>query len=231
MLKKICICLFFQILSIFAINAQIQNKQIKPVSFSYYSDINPLKNDSYIKEIIFPKLNRDSLIKLDDSVYDDNLNTPFRFGFPLDSEINLDNSGLWDTLDNGDRLWRLKIICEDAVSINLIYNHFYLPEQSYFFIYNSTKKYILGAFTKQNNKLHNKFSTDLIPGEICYLEYYEPKNEKGKGIIEISKVIYGYIDILNYQETEILKKSMNEEILLSGSCNRNVNCPEGDEFC
>jgi len=43
MLKKICICLFFQILSIFAINAQIQNKQIKPVSFSYYSDINPLK--------------------------------------------------------------------------------------------------------------------------------------------------------------------------------------------
>lgn len=79
--------------------------------------------------------------------------------------------------------------------------------------------------------MHNKFSTDLIPGEICYLEYYEPKNEKGKGIIEISKVIYGYIDILNYQETEILKKSMNEEILLSGSCNRNVNCPEGDEFC
>ncbi|GAB1370476.1 hypothetical protein MASR1M45_05370 [Candidatus Kapaibacterium sp.] len=79
-------------------------------------------------------MNRDSLIKLDDSVYDDNLNTPFRFGFPLDSEINLDNSGLWDTLDNGDRLWRLKIICEDAVSINLIYNHFYLPEQSYFFI-------------------------------------------------------------------------------------------------
>ena len=114
MLKKICICIFFQILSIFAIKAQIQNKQIKPVSFSYYSDINPLKNDSYIKEIIFPKLNRDSLIKLDDSVYDDNLNTPFRFGFPLDSEINLDNSGLWDTLDNGGRIWRLRVVCPDA---------------------------------------------------------------------------------------------------------------------
>jgi hypothetical protein len=225
------IFIIVQIISLFVSNAQIQNKNIKPMSFQYISDSNPLTNETNIEEIKILKFNKDSLNKYDDSVSKINTNAPYRFGIAIDSKINLDNSGTWDNLDNGDRLWRLKIKCEDAVSINLIYSNFYLPDGTYFFIYNSTKKYVLGAFSKYNNKSHHKFSTDLVPGDICYLEYYEPKNVGGQGIIEISKVIYGYIDLLGYKETEITKKGMNNEELLSAECERNVNCSEGDAFC
>jgi len=52
---------------------------------------------------------------------------PLRFGYAFDANLGLTNAGTWDTLSNGDRVWRLKIRCPGAYSINLVYDAYSLP--------------------------------------------------------------------------------------------------------
>jgi hypothetical protein len=78
--------------------------------------------------------------------------SPTRFGFSHGVNITLSNSGNWETTSDGGRLWRLKIQSENASSINLLYDQFWLPEGAKFFVYSSNKSQCIGAFTSQNNK-------------------------------------------------------------------------------
>lgn len=135
-----------------------------------------------------------------------------RFGKIVPVNLSLTNSGTWETLASGDRIWRLTIKSPNAVSINLNYDAFYLPNNATFFIYNA--KTTLGAFTKENNKSHGKFATTLLKGDQITLEYYEPASEMGNGIIQISSLIHGYRGFYNKQ------KAFGS----SGSCNINAVC-------
>ncbi len=150
---------------------------------------------------------------------------PYRFGYAFDVDYTLENVGTWDSLPDGGRIWRFKITCPEAYSINLIYDYFWLPEGAQFFIYNPDHSMILGAFTSQNNKEHRKFSTSLVQGDISILEYYEPADVEAPGIINISRVVHGYKNFFSY-------KGVDEALGFggSGSCNNNVNCPEGEPW-
>ena len=45
------------------------------------------------------------------------------------------NAGNWTVLTNGDKLWTMEISSPNALSINLLYDKFWLPEgTSLFFI-------------------------------------------------------------------------------------------------
>ena len=65
---------------------------------------------------------------------------PPRFGELRPANYNLNNTGIWNSLSNGDRVWQLKIKSSGATSINLLYNDFYLPEGAKFFVYGWNKK-------------------------------------------------------------------------------------------
>ena len=208
-MKKIILFLIFIILFIYKAESQISYGG-KPYSF--------LKREALIENIpekIMPVLNIRQLM------YEDSLEAgkllPWRFGKDIDVNYNLDNSGFWQTLNNGDRLCRLSIKSKNAVSLNFIFNQFKLPEGATFFIYNENRTKVLGAFTEKNNRDDGVFATTIIRGETAILEYYEPVYARGKGIIQLSKVIHGYRDILKNT------KSFNS----SGTCNININCDEG----
>lgn len=180
-----------------------------PPSFS-----NNLKDSVQI--IKMPVINVDSLLAVDS--LESKENKPFRFGYAIDVDMGLQNIGTWDTLQNGDKIWRLKISSPGAFSINLIFDDFWLPEGGEFFIYNEDKSMIIGAFTGTiNNNQFNKFSTDLVKGETTVLEYYEPGYASG-GKINVDKVIHAYINTFS-------------GFGQSGDCNIDVNCPQGDDWC
>lgn len=168
-----------------------------------------------------PNVDVNALIAEDeaDKAYKD---IPWRFGYPIEVNYTLENSGKWDVLPNGDRLWRLRIKSTDALSINLIYNKFWLPEGAKFFVYSENHKQVLGAFTNKNNKDNGVFATGLIAGDVCIIEYYEPQAVAGSGTIEVSKVIHGYKQISNFWQ----EKNFGN----SGQCNVNVNCTLGDDW-
>lgn len=167
---------------------------------------------------VMPSIEISKLKKEDESDAKDGL--PYRFGYGFEVEFNLKNSGSWIELDNGDRIWRLTIECPDARSINLTYDHFWLPKGAVLYIYSPDKSQVLGGFTMQNNKGQKKdkrgFATSLIKDEQIILEYYEPVNVAGEGVISINKVVHGY-------------RTLNQDKNFgdSGDCHVNINCAEG----
>lgn len=149
------------------------------------------------------------------------LGLPFRFGYSMKVNLNLQNSGNWTELNDGRRIWTLNIVSKGAYSINLAYDEFYIPEGGELYIYNIDKTVLQGPISSEHNTLNKKFATDLIQGESIILEYYEPYGAKGKGEIKISKIVHGYKNLFD--------KSLGG-FGQSGNCNIDVNCPEGDTW-
>ncbi|MFH2037540.1 MAG: trypsin-like peptidase domain-containing protein [Candidatus Zixiibacteriota bacterium] len=186
-----------------------------------YSFENPLK--SSIDTKIMSAVNINAL-EAEDAV-DSDKGLPFRFGAPFDVDYDLYNSGTWEELPDGAGIWRLKIVSDGAFSINLVYNQFYMPSGARLFVYNETRDMVIGAFSEQNNKEHKKFATAPIKGDAIILEYFEPADVRGTGFITVSRIVHAYKDIFNYGGTKYDKGFGS-----SGSCNNNINCPEGDPW-
>ena len=107
-------------------------------------------------------------------------------------DLGLGNAGTWDTLENGDRIWRLRLPSLHAYSINLIFSEFFMPQEEKLFIYNLDRTMVIGAFTSNNNMPQGKFATQPVRGDALILEYYEPANARGLGKLQVSKVIHAY---------------------------------------
>ena len=112
-----------------SLSAQI-SKGGRPLSF----DIISKSTATSVPAVRTPQIDRDQLL-LEDSLEQDK-GIPFRFGVPFDVNYNLDNSGQWETLSDGSKIWRLQIDTENAYSINLIYDQFHLSPGVKLFIYN-----------------------------------------------------------------------------------------------
>lgn len=141
---------------------------------------------------------------------------PYRFGKEFSVNYGINNSGIWETLPNGARLWRLSVESENAHSLNFVLNEYELPIGATLFIYNKDYENVLGSFTAANNKSYGRLATSIIKGNKVTFEYYEPANKIGEGKLNIGKVVHGYRDY-SYKTKEYGD---------SGSCNNNVNCPE-----
>ena len=139
---------------------------------------------------------------------------PFRYGYRYDTNIDMNSYGVWETLDNGDSIWRLSIQSEGAYSIGLVYQEFIIPEGGTFYIYNENED-ILGGYTSVNNA--NTFSTPQLPGEFCILEYYQPSGVQESANIHINRIIHDYKDFYNMVNNR-------------DECGTNVVCPEADPY-
>jgi len=163
----------------------------KPVSL--LRSIPPLTLNEQTQKIM-PNLDMSSIEKEDE---EDRVNGIIpRFGYKHEASFNLNNSGEWVELPNGDKIWRLSIVCPNATSINLLYDRFWIPAGAKFFIYNSDYSTTLGAFTSKNNKgnkeENKRFGTGLMYGDNITLEYFVPKEVEDVGIISICDVVHGY---------------------------------------
>jgi len=143
---------------------------------------------------------------------------PYRFGAPQDVHLTLDNSGRWEDLPDGGRLWRLRIVSRGAFSINLLYDRFDLPDGATLYLYNDDHSQVIGAFTRANNWMDGTFCTQPVAGDAVTLEYYEPAALRGQGEISISRVVHAYRNLFGRERTL-------DDYGDSGTCNNNVNCP------
>lgn len=185
-----------------------------PVSFA-------LEEKVQLREVPFmvmPLVDVEAL-KAED-VYNDRIkDQPWRFGENLIVSLNPDNSGIWEELEGGSRLWRLGITSKGALTINLTFDNYRLPEGATLFIYNADKSVILGAFTSLNNQDDRYFAVSPIHGESLIIEYYEPAGVKFTGELNLWHVTHGYRGFGEYVD-----KGFGD----SGPCNVNAVCPEGD---
>ena len=140
----------------------------------------------------------------------------YRFGKTHNANISPENYGSWETLQNGDKVWKLEIHSENAFSVGLLFNIFKLNKDVKLFVYSTDNQIIKGAFTSQNNKINNKFSILPVKGDKIIIELNVPANME-YGELNISGIVHDYKGIFKYNK-------------LSGACNININCTEGDDW-
>ena len=165
-----------------------------------------------------PKFDLEAVLKAD-SINERNKVGAWRFGYEHNVDLGLDNAGEWTTLVNGDRIWRLYLSSKDALSINLIFDEFYMPAGASVHLYDPQFRDIVGAYTDWNNNPSEILGTALLRGDKVVVEYYEPKAVEGEGKLNIGIVVHAYRDILNQN----VLKTLNS----SGDCNMDVKCPLG----
>lgn len=173
-----------------------------------------LNLNSDINTVVMPEVDAQSLLE-EDAATAGIPDLPLRYAKVLDTDLNFNNSGTWENLPDGSRIWRLEIKSYDAKSLNLNYKNFFMPKGATFFVYNLNKSMVLGAFTEKNNKENGQFATATTTGFVTIVEYYEPVYSKGKGSFTISQVVHAYKDIMGFSA------------FLELPCNININCPIG----
>ena len=158
-------------------------------------------------------------LQKEDAKNDLDKSIPWRFGYKHDVDHNLNNSGAWSTLPNGDRVWRIMYHSPGAHTLNFMFFDFEMPKGGKVYVYNHNKTDILRPFTSDNNNPERILGTWLVKGDKAIIEYVEPAAVAGQGRLEISEVVHGYRTAETYKQ----QKALNS----SGDCNVDVNCNIG----
>lgn len=165
-------------------------------------------------------------LKKEDKVRDMHKEIPYRFGANIPVDFDLNNSGQWTKLENGDRVWRLGIEATGALTVNFEFDTYILPKGAKVFVYGPEKRRVLGSFTAQNASPEKTLGVGFIFSDKIIISYYEPAAVAGEGKLHINQVTHGYRNA--FMGIEGLEKT--GEFGQSGPCNINVNCPEGLPF-
>ena len=144
------------------------------------------------------------------------------YGRGLDVSIDIKRQGQLETLEDGSKLWLLKVTSPTAYGLQFYFDKYKVPEGASLYLFNENKSMVLGGFTSDNNpKGKNKaiqFGTQYIGGGTVFIEYHEPAWVHFEGEVSITKAIHIFEDIF-------LKSGGPWGN--SGDCNINVSCPEG----
>lgn len=159
-----------------------------------------------------------------DSMEYDGLRASNRFAYKFMTDFTPDNSGEWFTLADGTRVWRLGIRSEGAVSLNLLFSEYELPEGAQLFLYNPSQSQVRGAFTHQNNSEKHLLPVSPIYGDEVIIEYQEPAHVPFHARLRIGEINHAYRDFMRSAEPR------SEP--LYGSCIPPLICsvPEGNLY-
>ena len=166
-----------------------------------------------VAEMVMPAVDTEKLLE---EAQQRSWDTPPRFAKEIDVDVNPSRSGTWEKLDNGLELWRLRISSADAVSLNLGFAAYHMPAGGELYLYAPDYGQIVGPFTDEDNKEHGQLWTPVVEGAEIVLEVSLPASALPELKLELTSVNHGFLDF------ETAEKS--------GSCNRDVVCPEGNPW-
>jgi len=133
----------------------------------------------------------------------------------LPVNADLQTNGVWQTLPNGDGVWRLRLESPGALATELYFNDFELPPGATLHVYSPDGEQVLGGFTGYHNKASGIFATAALTGETCIVEYFEPAAVRGEGRFIIASLGHTY-------------RRLGAD--RADDCQVDVNCPEGADW-
>jgi lysyl endopeptidase len=213
-MKKLLLSLFAIISLFLSSTAQLVSMGL-PVSLS--KNVSPASSLQYHEMPGFDL----ALMQREDSLNDYHKIGPWRFGKNFDVDFSTENSGQWTELPGGDRIWRIRLYSEGALTMNVIFSKYYIPEGAHMFMYTTDLTHFVGAYTSLINNPDSIIGSEIVNGNDIIIEYYEPQSVRGRGELNIGTVTHGYRSL--HLRAESLLKSLNS----SGSCNIDVLCPLG----
>jgi hypothetical protein len=143
---------------------------------------------------------------------------PRRFATALPVTFSPTNSGTWESLENGSRLWRLRISSPGALSLNLGLENFNLPEGATFWVHSPDGSGVQGPYTAKDQNAAGGLWTAVVLGDEIVAELHLTKGKEAD--FEIVSVNHGYRLFIE-PTTGTTKR---------GGCEINSACPEGDPW-
>ncbi len=214
MIRKIFIfSILFLVISLIEGYGQVSIKGVPP-SFT---------NQDLATKVPLVVLNAPQTKLIDEVEYDKYGALPLEIGKTINTDFNLNNSGVWSSLPNGDRMWRLSLQSKGAEALNVYFTNFYIPDYCELFIYNESGNMVLGAYTSDNNSPSGIFSTELLEGDQITIELIQSKRVKENPTFTINEIghVYRYSGF---------RKGTLKDFGDSDPCEINVNCLEGDNW-
>ncbi|MFH0946935.1 MAG: trypsin-like peptidase domain-containing protein, partial [Planctomycetota bacterium] len=141
-----------------------------------------------------------------------------RFAIPFPVSVTPDNSGIWEAVDDKNLMWRQRVLAPEAVSINLGFTRYFMPQGGRMLVYSMDQKSVLGPFTAENNESHGEFWSPLLLTNEVVIEVTIPNAGINVLDLELTQVNSGYRGFG-------AKRGGGAK---SGSCNVDVVCPEGN---
>ena len=181
-------------------------------------------NLEMVEPILLPPINLE-LIQQEDMINDLDKSIHWRYGVTRHITLNLQTNGVWSTLENGDRVWRVAIKSPEALNMSVNFNDFHLPIGSRLHIYNGDRSDKSKTYSDQNNRLSKVLGSWFVTGDEIWVEYFEPSFAVGAVELEIGSIIHGYrMGLINSWVDGT--RGFND----SGDCNYDVNCFIGSDF-
>jgi hypothetical protein len=130
---------------------------------------------------------------------DDILRGSYRFAYKFITDYKQSNSGESFSLPDGTKVWRLGIYSKGALSINVLFTGYELPEGARVFLYNADQTHILGAFTHLNNSGLGILPVSPVRGDRLIIEYHEPAGAAFPGRLTVGEVNHAFRDLRGYE--------------------------------
>jgi len=117
-----------------------------------------VKDVNCVESILPEKMD---LVKIgEEDMMRDRMGLPPRFAIPQKVSINLDRQGTWESLGNGQMLWRLRVQGrEGTTSLNLGFTRFKMSPSARLLLYSSDGKQVVRPFTTADNSKRTSRTT------------------------------------------------------------------------
>ncbi len=143
-----------------------------------------------------------------------------RFAIPHDTRITPRTEGIWERIDARTMRWSLRIRSDNALSINLGFEHWSLPSSASMYLSSTDGLMSIRPFTSLDNKPHGQLWTPAIQGDDVLIEILvSPRQQRfvNENVL-LSSINVGYRGFYEHGVDR------------SGSCNYDVVCEEGDDW-
>jgi len=169
-----------------------------------------------VEQLSIAPLDRDALA-IEDEERDRQGLAP-RYAVPHPVSMTPATHGTWEELDGGVSLWRLRITSPGALSLNLGFTTYRMPEGGRLMVYAADMGEVLRPFTAADNAEHGELWTPVVLSDDIVIEATVPTKAVPALALTLTSVNVGYRGF-----GELLSRA-------PGSCNIDVICPQGDRW-
>ena len=153
-----------------------------------------------------------------------------RFAFPMTVDMTPLNSGVWEDVDADTVVWRQRIRSEKALSLNFGFTQYHMPQGGRLLVYPATQtaggdRALISEYTARENNAQGQLWTAVVPGAEAVIEVVVPRAKMGELKLHLTKVNHDYV---GFGPLARRLAEANGEKGVSGQCNIDVVCPEGN---
>jgi hypothetical protein len=193
--------------------AAFEQEMIRPSAELYQEVLAELQEIALVSS---PAVNQQAVAREDEERHRQGL-AP-RFAIPKEVSISPQNDGTWETIDGETLLWRLRVSSPGALSLNLGFTRFYMPEGARLLVYAADQSQMLRPITSRDNASHAQLWTPVIRADEIVVELTIPVAVRDRLVLELGSINVGYRGF----------SVVRPVAFKAGTCNIDVICPEGD---